>query len=470
MLVAALFVFGVGLQQNLSRVSSSPFHPDESRWINRAEYPAEALHPLSAFWEDRYLILGQPPGGSYITGIGLLLQGRDLETNQAWNFEYGNETVTWWNASRGNMPAREDLVAARRTSAFLGAVTALAVFLIVLQVTNLAGAAAGGLFMAVHPLSVYLSSIAVSDAAFTTMVALSTLAGMALARQPSWSRAFLLGALLGIGASTKLSPLFIALALGAAGLIVVALPLLRRIPGLRAWIDYVPGLEPERTVRLGWKLMSLPAIAVLTFVATYPYLWPDPVGRTQGMFDFRRAEMENQARIWHTAAVTSRLNALERTWTMLEDRFSATGRLLGELTNSGAGWGFDLPIAIAGLLILLALSWRRGVTSPTAFATALIGLQGALILGGLLVDFDRYYLPIVFACAVGAGVFVASAWTLARRLGGFCSPARPAKMRPGQVVLAPDDDRQLNAETRLSFTLQHKRLARVRGHIEDHTA
>src|SRR5215213_7584397 len=199
----ALLVIAVALQQNLTEVTRSPFHPDESRWLNRATYTEAIFHPFSSAWEDRYLIRGQPPGGSYITGIGLLVQGRDLNTNGPWDFHYGSETVTWWNTSRGNMPSWDDLVAARRTSAVLGAISALAVFLIVSQITNVAGGVAGGLFMAVHPLSVYLSSLGVSDAAFTCLVALSTLSGMALARKPSWGRTVSLGLLLGAGAATK---------------------------------------------------------------------------------------------------------------------------------------------------------------------------------------------------------------------------------------------------------------------------
>ena len=40
----------------------------------------------------------------------------------------------------------------------------------------------------------------------------------------------------------------------------------------------------------------------------------------------------------------------------------------------------------------------------TAFmGLAVAGFQAALIVGGLKVDFDRYYLPIVFVFAIGVG-------------------------------------------------------------------
>src|SRR5688572_9416414 len=138
-LLAALFVVSVAAWQNGSAIRTSQYHPDESRWLNRAVYTEAVLHPFSSAWEDRYLIRGQPPGGSYITGIGLLLQGRDLDTNAAWDFHHGAETLIWWNASRGAMPDWEDVQAARRTSAALGTLTALMLFVIVMRITNVAG-------------------------------------------------------------------------------------------------------------------------------------------------------------------------------------------------------------------------------------------------------------------------------------------------------------------------------------------
>jgi hypothetical protein len=38
-----------------------------------------------------------------------------------------------------------------------------------------------------------------------------------------------------------------------------------------------------------------------------------------------------------------------------------------------------------------------------------------LIVGGLRVDFDRYYLPIVFLFAIGVGVLAGALWDLALR-------------------------------------------------------
>ena len=73
----------------------------------------------------------------------------------------------------------------------------------------------------------------------------------------------------------------------------------------------------------------------------------DPVGRTNDLFEFRRAEMENQSRIWGDAAIKAEFEVLTRTWDMLEVRYSATGKFLvkagirraedGEPERRGAG-------------------------------------------------------------------------------------------------------------------------------------
>ncbi len=411
-ILGALLVLAVAFQQNFSDITKARFHPDESRWLNRAIYTEKIFDPFGATWEDRYLTRGQPPGGSYITGLGLLLQGRDLNTNGPWEFTRGGETVTWWNATAGNMPAWDDLEAARRTSAFLGTLSALALFVIVMRMTNVVGGVAAGVFFAIHPLSIYLSTLGVSDAAFTFLTAMSTLAAMRLARTRSWPSAVLLGLLLGAGTATKLTPFLIAFAFAGLGAVFAVVPYARQISFLDRVVDFVPGLGSPQARELSWKLISLPVVTCLTFFLTYPFLWPSPINRTQSLFDFRQAEMASQARIWPQSAVSSRFNALERTWQMLENRYSSSGKLLAEFGRvTGRDFserGIDVPLAVAGLVIVLVLSWRRGLTSPTFLGLTVAGLQAAIIVGGLTIDFDRYYLPIVFIFAIGVGVLAGS--------------------------------------------------------------
>jgi hypothetical protein len=422
----ALLVFAISLWQNLSSVAQSPFHPDESRWINRSDYLVEFLHPTSQAWEDRYLTRGQPPMGSYITGIGLYLQGRQLGQNGPWDFHFGTDTDVLWNVVKGNMPAPADIIAARRTSAVVGALTCVTLFLIVTWLSHWVGGLVGALFLAFHPLQVYLASLAVSDAVFTLFVALATLAAIVLAARPSWPRAIALGVILGAGASTKLSPLFVAVALAALGVVLLVEEELGHLPVVgKLWRRFLPAREPSRR-RLGWMLIALPAVAFATFVLSYPYLWPDPIGRTRALLDFRQNEMDNQAHIWPDNAIDSRAEAFQRTWDNLENTYSTSERIIsavgGAFNQDWSGFGIDVPVAVAGLCLFAGLALLRGLPTRHLLALAVVVAQSATILAKLNVDFNRYYLPLVFASALGVGFLAGQIAIWARRTAGERRP------------------------------------------------
>ena len=407
--VMALFVFGFSYWDSSSQLRTSPFHPDESRWINRAYYLRETLDPLGPVWTDRYLIRGQPPMGSYITGIGLLAQGRDLTTNGPWDFQFGFESNVAWNVTRGNMPTESDLIAVRRANMVIGAMTCVALFLIVSQLTNLAGGIAAAVFLAIHPLHQYLATLGTSDAVFTTFVALSVLAAIWLAKRPSWWRALLFALAMAAGASTKLSPLALAVGMGMTGVVLLLDLWLRRLPYIGKPWSWISRTERGTERKLGWMLTIQPVLVSMLFIISYPYLWPAPIERTRILFDFRRFEMNNQAGFWPQAAITSRIEAVERSWQNLNERYSSSDRLIAALGDLfGQEWfglGIDLYVATPGIASLIFLAWRNGIASPHALATLTIGGQSALILAALGVDFNRYYLPLLFTAAMGVGVF-----------------------------------------------------------------
>jgi hypothetical protein len=437
----ALLVLLVSLWQSEADIRISRFHPDESRWINRAPYLSELQHPLSAYWADSYLIRGQPPMGSFITGLGLVVQGKSLHENGPWNFSFGNDGDINWNVTYGNMPSADTLLAARNTSLVIGLLTCLCIYLIVTLLSNWIGGVIAGVFMAVHPLSVYLFTLAVSDAAFTLIVAISVLAAIWLARKPTWGRAILLGIIFGVGSSLKLSPVFVGVGLAAIGLLILAGPLAAKIRPLR-WFWGRMGAYEWPVRRLGWMLLALPIIGAAFFLASYPYLWPDPIGRTNDLFEFRRGEMNAQARIWPDAAIDTRTEALTRTWDMLETQYSASGKFLVKIgivaprtgNPDGEEPGYDLPFAIAGLAIFAATALWRGFRSPQFLAFLTLMGQSLIIVLGLSVDFDRYYLPLVLMFAIGLGVGAGeiSGWVLRvrERAPGETRVAHPVEADP----------------------------------------
>lgn len=395
-LVIAFACFVLALSVNLWHVASTEFHRDEARWIHRARFLGELGDPLGDYWRDRDLMRGQPPLGSYLMGIGLAAQGRSLETNALYNFNFGER----WNRRHGAMPTAADLAAARRTNAVVGALIAVCAYGIGRRLAGRAAGVVAAAVLAFHPLSIYLSSLAGSDAILTLAVAAAAWLAMALAARPTWVRALGLGVVLGLGAAAKLSPLLLALPLAALGVLYLWLGW----RGRRQRGEAGDG----RAERLGWRLLPLPLVAVATFVASYPYLWPDPIGRTWALFGFRAQEMENQGLYWPELEVTSRADALGRVGNWLGEKRSTTGSVAGWLAGRvGIDWqpgGIDLLLALAGTLILVVLVVRRGLASPTTLAAVVLGGQTALIVLGMRADFERYLYPVLLAVAVCVGV------------------------------------------------------------------
>ncbi len=172
-----------------------------------------------------------------------------------------------------------------------------------------------------------------------------------------------------------------------------------------------------RAVALGWRLLPLPVVAFAAFVASAPYLWPDPIGRTVALFRFRAEEMAGQGRIWSELDVTSRADALSRVGAWLGERRSTTGAAAQWLAQrAGIEWtppmGIDLILAVAGALVLAALVLRQGVASPAALAAIVLGGETALIVLGMRADFERYLYPVLLAAVVCAGLFVGQGWML----------------------------------------------------------
>ncbi|MGH2614081.1 MAG: phospholipid carrier-dependent glycosyltransferase [Thermomicrobiales bacterium] len=397
-----LVVFVVALWVNLNAVPTTEFHRDEARWVHRARFLEELRNPTGEYWQESEVMLGQPPLGSYLMGLGLTLHGRDLDTNGFYNFHFGQD----WNRRHGNMPDEVDLAAARRTNSVIGALIAASVYLIARGLSNPVAGLVAATLLIPHPLSIYLSSLAGSDALVTLLVAWAALAAMALANRPTWPRAILLGVILGLGGSAKLSPLALALPLAAAGLILV----------IHGWRGSGPAARHDGA--LGWRLGVQPAIAAAAFIASYPYLWPDPVRRTLALFEFRAVEMHNQGKIWSELKVVGPIDALGRIWHWLGEVDSVTGQAVEAVARLfGASWkpmGFDVMLAVIGGLILLVLAIQRGLGSRWAMAALVLGGQVALIVVGMRADFSRYLYPVLVVNAVCGGLVAGVVWDVVR--------------------------------------------------------
>ena len=436
-----LFLFSFG--QNMADVNGTVFHPDESRWLNRAHFLTDLRDPFGPTWQDQYLARAQPPLGSYLMGLGLLVQGRDTETTAVWDFSYGVE----WNELVGAMPSQADLDAGRRTNALVGALVVLVVYFIGRALTNRAGATFGALFLALHPLHIWLASQALSDQLLNLLLALATLACIRFAQQPTWRRVLVLGTLLGLGGAAKLSPMLLSLPLAGFGVFL----LVRSLGFLRP-------KAPRLDRAMGVKLLALPPIAFAVFVVTYPYLWTQPIQHTLNLFELRTQEMAGQARAWPDVAVDSRTDAFGRIGERLTEQFSTTGRLLNLAAESvGITWlpsGVDFILVAAGAVLFVGLVVRSGLRSPAGLAGLLLASQAGAIIVGLRADFYRYHLPIVLIMSICVTLtFGALSMVLAR-----VEAWRWLAVLPG-ISVAPSRARLLSAAS--STRAESKPITRI---------
>lgn len=424
----AIVLFGLALTHNLGEVEQTPFHRDESRWVGRAYFLNDFLtDPRGSTWDDSDLTRNQPPLGSYLMGLGLTLQGRDTDTtlnNRLYDFRHDFQ----WNVDHGRQPAGEDILAGRRTNAVVGALLAITVFFIGQQLAGLIGGAIIGLiggtvasaFLIYNPLATHMSTWAGSDGLLTLTVALAGLTTIRLADRPGWGKALLLGVVLGLGAATKLSPLFVAALVGAAGGALLI--------GGRPWLR---GETGQRQQSLGWMLITCPFVAFATLVASYPYLWSSPIRNLGNMLAYREDEMTLQADIpamgtpgWDSIGVDGGLlDAMSRTRFWLGDTLS-TGRVLGDWLDGRFDWSvriawLDLTLGVAGIGILVMMVLLGGPVSRAGAALLVLLGQTVVIWVGMRADFDRYQLPVLVAVLAGVAVAVGATVQAIRVLAGI---------------------------------------------------
>jgi hypothetical protein len=146
-------------------------------------------------------------------------------------------------------------------------------------------------------------------------------------------------------------------------------------------------------------------VAYTVFVVGYPYLWPDPIGRTYLLFAFRAEEMARQLANWPSFAISSPVGAFQEIWSMLAEQYTVANRLtqifpILEIVPSS----LDLLFAIVGIGVLLWLVKHRGLNNAQALVGAILLGEVALIVIGLRVSYVRYYLPLVLVNSVMVGI------------------------------------------------------------------
>jgi hypothetical protein len=354
-------------------------------------------------------------------GLGLLAQGRDLDTNNAYDFRRTKQ----FNRDIGAYPTWDDLAAGRRTNCVLGALAAAVVYLVVRHLTNPIGGIAAAAFLIANPLQTWHNRLALADTTLTLTLALLLLCLILLLRKPSWWWALAIGVLIGIGGANKFTPMALSAPLAGVGVLLL----------LRGWWDrrQIRGPKPRGALGfpplsdLGWMLLSVPLTTLTTFVVIYPYLWPDPIDRTLKLIRFRQAEMDSQYRLYPKFRTDSPLEAFDRTVYALGEAWSSTAHVLQAMGNPTLGdrlSRLDITFAALGLTCLAIVGVKKGLRSPELIIAATIAIQTATIILTMRVDFERDYLPILLGFVVSIGCCIGYAAHVAQRIVARRIPGR----------------------------------------------
>jgi hypothetical protein len=222
-------------------------------------------------------------------------------------------------------------------------------------------------------------------------------------RGPGFGWGVLAGVLLGLAFASKLTAIIAIVAIvlwGAWVLLGGALAEYLPIP-----VRLTTGGERRSLV---WALLVV-GVGLVTFVATNPFLYRDPIGRTLLLFQNRQTEMRAQAEIDPERAVTSIGASARLVWrnSLVEDTWSDS----------------RLHRPVEAVLAVIGLGWLalRAVRHRAEMMTLLwvVGFFGGVTVG-LGYVLDHYFVPtatmglILTGLTVGWGAQVA--WSATRRI------------------------------------------------------
>jgi len=233
-----------------------------------------------------------------------------------------------------------------------------------------------------------------ADALFGLLIVLAAWAAASFGRKPDWRRATLLGVLLGLGGATKLSPLAVAAGLSAAGVLGFAVTTIRR----RRFVPQEAAYA-ARGVVVG-------IAALLAFIASYPYLWSNPIAHTRHLLAFRIEEMAAQSADWPVMAVPNRAEALRRVHLNFTERYNLAASVISWLGGTPPHLirQLEFLIPVLGIVLMSGRAIRDGPYSPRALVLAVLGSQVLVTILGMRSEFDRYHVPMAILGAIAAAV------------------------------------------------------------------
>ncbi len=382
----------------MSGIGDVKFHADESQWIGSSQVFEEFFTAKfkSPYFDESYWTLTQPPLARYIIGIGRRLGGharKDL--NKTWVWTLDDEQ----NTQEGAKPSPSLLWWSRFPMAVLTIISFIILFSLIRRSVGVISGYIWLLFCITNAYFLLHLRRAMGEATLLFCVVfilgLCYLILSLLMRQKEtryWKTKLLLlmaslGLSIGAAGNAKLNGLSTAL----IGLFLVIMLTIR----------YQATLFQK--LRLGLSsLFVVVACSALAFVVINPYLWPDPIARTQKMFNQRLYEMEKQGSGFAEVHIDS---FSERVRIVPERIFSTHAPIM-----PGNGFIINLSLFIIGLFFAIKQIHPSTLNTSSGIATLSILVVGFLVaIPALLtpLDWGRYYLfPIlleVIMIAIGIG-------------------------------------------------------------------
>ena len=372
-------------------ITSHQLSPGFQRWLSsRVPAGLGSMDPPNDTWGTHYWTLTQPPIARYIIAIGRRLCGYTAnDLNPPWRFKLSDSK----NLAAGHVPAGGLLRSARVTMAALSIASGMILFALV---SACAGRMAGWIFVALYAGSPYLLihlRRAMGDPPLLFFSCLAMLTGMLAlqtwkkTQERAWPLFWLtmMGFCAGLAGGSKLNGLGLAGAGVALGWLIAL---------------HHKGFA-SRSERLTFAVAAslvVMMMTAITFIAVNPFLYPNPLARTNAMFLLRISEMGRQREdpLWGMGGISQRLAIIPQR--ILEDHALIHFGLINALLGS------------VGMVYLVRSAWYWLVGKGGSPASPVLLVVGCASVSPALItplDWARYYLfPVVFLSlliAIGLG-------------------------------------------------------------------
>jgi 4-amino-4-deoxy-L-arabinose transferase-like glycosyltransferase len=382
-LVFALMAFGG---------AKAKFDSDEVHTIGTTGYfhTLFVAHDISPeAWPNDRWTRTQPMVTRYVVGAWLWARGYDLTTLDP---TYNSTASRGQNQRAGQGVSDALLLEARVPMRVLAALAATALYAVVRVSAGRIGGIVAALLVCGSPYLREHLIRAKGEAPLMFFLLTALLAGMMAPRAGSrrarsaWG--LVAGASLGLALGAKLTAVLGFLAIVAWAVWAVVF----RWMGARSTRVAAPQVRASLT----WAALVV-ATGFLVFVASNPFLYPDPIGRTQLLFQTRQREMAAQARDQPERAVHDLRERAALVWE----------RSLFHETWSGsyAGWPVEGALAILGAGWLTARAVRRG-PGPDALLLLWVACIFGGVTWGLGFRLQQYFVPTAMMATVLAGLAV----------------------------------------------------------------